>query len=110
MAKDKKSAKKSSAASFSEALRALQILGVLEHFDLPRLDPRGADAAHLIAEAGRLAFADRNQYLADADFVPQPLRGLVEDAYLSGRAQLVNRDRAAERPAAVAEPRMRRAG
>ncbi|MBI0534984.1 gamma-glutamyltransferase [Roseomonas sp. KE2513] len=76
-----------------------QILGVLEHFDLPRLDPRGAEAAHLIAEAGRLAFADRAQYLADADFVPVPLRGLLDPAYLTFRAQMVSPDRA------IAEPR-----
>ena len=75
-----------------------QILGVLEHFDLPRLDPRGAEAAHLLVEAGRLAFADRNLYLADADYVPVPLRGLLEPAYLTGRAQLVDRDRALAAP------------
>ncbi|WP_426957207.1 gamma-glutamyltransferase [Muricoccus radiodurans] len=76
-----------------------QILGVLEHFDLARLDPRGADAAHLIAEAGRLAFADRAQYLADTDFVPAPIRGLLDPAYLTLRAQLVSL------PRAIAEPR-----
>ncbi|MFH5926242.1 gamma-glutamyltransferase [Roseomonas xinghualingensis] len=67
-----------------------QILGVLEHFDMPRLDPRGAEAAHLIGEAGRLAFADRAQYLADSDFIPVPLRGLLDPAYLTLRAQLVS--------------------
>jgi gamma-glutamyltranspeptidase/glutathione hydrolase len=40
--------------------------------------PQRCRAAHLLAEAGRLAFADRNLYLADADFVRVPLRGLVE--------------------------------
>ena len=76
-----------------------QILGVLEHFDLPRLDPRGPEAAHLIAEAARLAFADRAQYLADPDFVPVPVRGLLDHAYLTLRAQLVLPGRA------IAEPR-----
>ncbi|NKC29290.1 gamma-glutamyltransferase [Falsiroseomonas selenitidurans] len=83
-----------------------QILGVLEHFDLARLDPAGADAAHLLGEAGRLAFADRNLYLADADFVPVPLRGLLEPAYLTQRAQLVDRDRAMAPPRA-GNPRWR---
>lgn len=83
-----------------------QILGVLEHFDMPRLAPRGPEAAHLIAEAGRLAFADRAQYLADADFVPVPLRGLLDPAYLTLRAQLVTFGRAIPEPQA-GNPRWR---
>jgi gamma-glutamyltranspeptidase/glutathione hydrolase len=58
------------------------------------LDPRGADAAHWLAEAGRLAFADRNLYVADADRVRVPVRGLLDPAYLTARAQLIDRDRA----------------
>jgi len=86
-----------------------QILGVLEHFDMPRLDPRGAEAAHLIAEAGRLAFADRAQYLADPDFVPVPVRGLLDPAYLTVRAQLVSPARAIAEPRA-GNPRWRETG
>ncbi len=84
----------------SGGVAVAQILGVLEHFDMPRLDPRGADAAHLLAEAGRLAFADRNLFLADADFVPVPVRGLTDQAYLTTRAQLIDRDRALQNPRA----------
>jgi gamma-glutamyltranspeptidase/glutathione hydrolase len=84
----------------SGGVAVAQILGVLEHFDMPRLDPRGADAAHLLAEAGRLAFADRNLFLADADFVPVPVRGLTDQAYLLTRAQLIDRDRALQNPRA----------
>jgi gamma-glutamyltranspeptidase/glutathione hydrolase len=71
------------------------------------LDPRAAtsdvrivDAAHLLGEAGRIAFADRNRYLADPDQVPVPVRGLLDPAYLTLRAQLIDRDRAL----AVARP------
>jgi gamma-glutamyltranspeptidase/glutathione hydrolase len=71
-----------------------QILGILEHFDVAALDPRGVDAAHLLGEAGRLAFADRNLYVADDDFVRVPRRGLLDPAYLTHRAQLVDRNRA----------------
>jgi gamma-glutamyltranspeptidase/glutathione hydrolase len=71
-----------------------QILGVLEHFDMASLDPRGVDAAHLLGEAGRLAFADRNLYVADDDFLRVPRRGLIDPAYLTQRAQLVDRNRA----------------
>ena len=78
----------------SGGVAVAQILGLLEHFDMPRLDPREVDAAHLLAEAGRLAFADRNLYLADADFVPVPVLGLTDRAYLTARAQLLDRDRA----------------
>jgi gamma-glutamyltranspeptidase/glutathione hydrolase len=50
-------------------------------------------AAHLIAEAERLAFADRERYLADADFVPVPVAGLLAPAYLAARAALIRPDR-----------------
>lgn len=71
-----------------------QILGLVSHADLVSLDPRGADAAHWLAEAGRLAFADRNLYVADSDKVRVPVRGLLDPAYLTARAQLIDRDRA----------------
>ncbi|MDT8331297.1 gamma-glutamyltransferase [Roseomonas gilardii] len=83
----------------SGGVAVAQILGVLEHFDLPSLDPRGAEAAHLVAEAGRLAFADRNQYLGDSDFLSVPLRGLLDPAYLTLRAQAVAPGRAMAQPA-----------
>ena len=77
----------------SGGVAVLQILGLLAHQDL-QLDPRGLDAAHLLGEAGRIAFADRNRYLADSDHVPVPVRGLLDPAYLLVRAQLIDRDRA----------------
>jgi gamma-glutamyltranspeptidase/glutathione hydrolase len=43
-------------------------------------------AVHLIAEAERLAYADRAQYVADTDFVPVPVKGLVDPGYLASRA------------------------
>lgn len=86
-----------------------QILGLLEHQDMRGLDPRGADAAHLLGEAGRLAFADRNLYLADDSFVRVPTRGLLDPAYLTARAQLIDRDRAMAAPRA-GNPPWREAG
>ena len=47
------------------------------------------EAVHLLAEAGRLAFADRGLYVADADFVPVPVAGLVAPDYLAKRAALI---------------------
>jgi gamma-glutamyltranspeptidase/glutathione hydrolase len=78
----------------SGGVAVLQTLGVLRHQDMPGLDPRGTDHAHLLVEAGRLAFADRNRFLADADHVPVPVSGLLDPVYLALRAQLVDRDRA----------------
>lgn len=70
-------------------LGVLQILGVLERTGFQRASPNSADAVHWFSEAGRLAFADRARYLADPDFVPQPVPGLLEPAYLEARARLI---------------------
>jgi len=81
-----------------------QILGMLSRFDMASLYPRGAEAAHLIAEAGRLAFADRNLYLADDRFVGVPLRGLLDPGYIASRAALIEPVRAIAAPAAGNPP------
>ena len=47
----------------------LQILGLLEDYDLAALAPDAPATIHLVAEAERLAYADRDRYLADGDFV-----------------------------------------
>ena len=75
----------------SGGVALLQMLAMLEGFDLAALGPTSPDAWHLIAEAGRLAFADRNRYLADADFVAVPVAGLLDPAYLAERARLIDR-------------------
>lgn len=82
----------------SGGIAVAQILGLLGHFDIARLDPQGAEAAHLLGEAGRLAFADRNAYVADPAFVSVPTRGLTDPGYLTVRAQLIDRDRAVAAP------------
>jgi gamma-glutamyltranspeptidase/glutathione hydrolase len=74
----------------SGAVAVLQTLGILQSFDLPALAPNSAEAVHLIAEAGRLAFADRNLFLADSDFVPVPVARLLDPAYLARRAQAIS--------------------
>lgn len=57
------------------------------------------DAVHLISEAERLAYADRAQYVADTDFVPVPVKGLLDPTYLASRAALIG-----ERSMGTAEP------
>ena len=71
-----------------------QIMGLLSHFPLADHAPNSPEALHLIAEAGRLAFADRAAYLGDADVVPVPTRGLVDPGYLAERAKLIDPDKA----------------
>jgi gamma-glutamyltranspeptidase / glutathione hydrolase len=74
----------------SGAFADLQILGILEQFDLARVQPGSVEGVHLFAEAGRLAYADRNLYIADPAFVPAPLAALLEPRYLAARAKLID--------------------
>ena len=67
-----------------------QTLGILDRFTLRDLSPGSLEAVHLIAEATRLAFADRARYLADPDFIPVPVRGLLSSGYIAGRAQHIS--------------------
>ncbi len=82
----------------SGATTMLAILGILEGFDLPALAPQSLPAVHLFAEASALAYADRDLYLADADFVAVPVRGLVDRGYLAARRRLIDPRRAMGRP------------
>jgi gamma-glutamyltranspeptidase/glutathione hydrolase len=84
----------------SGAAVVLQTLGLLGHFEMGALAPGGADAAMLLGEAGRLAFADRNAFMADPGFAPVPVAGLLDPAYLTARAQLLSLDRALGQPRA----------
>ena len=88
----------------SGGVTLLQILGLLEHFDLAALAPGSMEAVHLISEASRLAFADRNRYLADTDFVPVPVAGMLDPDYLRRRAGLIDPDRAMGEAAPGAPP------
>lgn len=73
----------------SGGLTVGQILGILANFDLPALGPENIQSWHLLNEASKLAFADRNQYMADSDFVPVPTEGLLDRDYLAARAGLI---------------------
>lgn len=88
----------------------LAILGILEGFDLKALGPWGVQAVHLFAEAGRLAYADRDRYTADARFYPVPLPGLIDKAYLARRRALIRADRAMEHAAPGLPPGAEEAG
>jgi gamma-glutamyltranspeptidase/glutathione hydrolase len=74
----------------SGAITVLQILGLLERFDMKRLGKDSPVAWHLIGEAMRLAYADRDTYLGDRDFVAVPVAGLIDPAYLASRSKLIS--------------------
>ncbi len=80
----------------SGGIAIAQMLGILETKNMQALAPvdgvLNADAVHLFTEAGRLAYADRNRYIADPDFVPLPKDGvgaLLDKKYLAQRAALI---------------------
>jgi gamma-glutamyltranspeptidase / glutathione hydrolase len=72
----------------------LQQLALLSGFDLRALGHNGADYIHVVAEATKLAFADREQYYGDPGFVDVPLEGLLSERYADARRKLVDPRRA----------------
>ena len=77
----------------SGATTVFATLKMLERFDLARLGPNSPVAWHLIAESMRLAYADRDQYLADGEFIFVPVAGLTDPAYLAARSALISPDK-----------------
>ncbi|MCG3883620.1 gamma-glutamyltransferase [Photobacterium leiognathi] len=73
----------------SGALTLGQILAMLNHYPLDKLGADNVESWRLIGDASRLAFADRDRYMADSDYVPMPTRGLLDPAYLAQRAALL---------------------
>lgn len=77
----------------SGATTVLGILGLIERFDMGSLGKDNPVSWHLMAEAMRLTYVDRDRYLADADFVPVPVAGLLAPDYIAQRSQLIAPDR-----------------
>ncbi|MBQ4809700.1 gamma-glutamyltransferase [Pseudoalteromonas luteoviolacea] len=73
----------------SGGLTVLQILKLLEGKKLAQYKPNAPEAVHLFTQASRLAFADRNYFIADPDFVNVPTQGLLNPVYLKSRAKLI---------------------
>ncbi len=76
----------------SGGVHVAQMLNILSHF--PLTDVSEADRHHLIAEAMRLAFADRSHWLGDSDFVPVP-KGLIDEGYAQRLAKKISLEQAA---------------
>lgn len=79
-----------------------QMLGLVENFDLKTLGPKNVDSWRIIGDAQRLAFADRERYVADTDFMPLPIKGLLDKTYLGERAKLLDGDKAMAKDAVKA--------
>lgn len=89
----------------SGGIAIAQALGILGNFDLSQYAPTNPSneggipsvlGVHLVTEAERLAYADRDMYVADTDFVPLPAKGLssmLDPAYLKSRASLISMDK-----------------
>ncbi|AOL93504.1 gamma-glutamyltransferase [Porphyrobacter sp. LM 6] len=74
----------------SGGIAVAQMLGQLERFDLAALGPNSPTFWHLFIESQRLAYADRELYSGDADFVAVPTAGLVDRNYLASRSALID--------------------
>jgi len=78
----------------SGGVAVLQMLGILQHYDLNKVAPDSVQATHILAQAAKLAFADRDRYLADPAFVAVPVEGMLAPDYLASRAELIAPDKA----------------
>jgi len=76
--------------SASQGPAELFTLRLLEHYDLKKMGHNSADYVHTSAEAVKLAFADRDKYLGDLDFIRVPYEGLLSRAYAEERRKLID--------------------
>lgn len=74
----------------SGGIAVLQILGQLEPFAVDKMSANSAEAVHLFTQSSRLAFADRDKYVADSDFVEVPTQALIAKDYMASRSALIN--------------------
>lgn len=86
----------------SGGIHIVQILNILENFDLAKWGFGSADAMQVMAEAEKYAYADRSEYLGDPDFVKVPQQALTSKAYAKTLAQQIDVNKA--RPSADIKP------
>ena len=88
----------------SGGIAVAQMLGQLERFDIAALGPDSSQFWHLFIESQRLAYADRELYSGDADFVEVPVAGLVDAGYLASRSGLISTEARIAKPEAGVPP------
>ncbi len=76
----------------SGGLTMIQMLMMMERFDIGKMGHNSADTLHVMIEAMHLAYADRGAYMGDADFVPIPVMGLLNPDYVAKRSKLIEMD------------------
>lgn len=74
----------------SGGIAVIQMLGLLSHFDLSKQQPNSIESLHLFTQSSKLAFADREKYIADPAFSNVPVAGLLAPDYLAERAKLID--------------------
>jgi gamma-glutamyltranspeptidase/glutathione hydrolase len=72
----------------SGGITLISMLGILQNFPLSQLDE--IDYLHFLSEAGRLAYADRDRYIADPDFIDIPIDSLIDSKYTKERSHLIS--------------------
>jgi len=83
-----------------QGIAVLQMLNLLEPYDLKSMGPQSAEALHLMIEAKKLAYEDRAKYYTDPDFARVPVKELVSKAYARQRGKLIDPNRANTHPTA----------
>lgn len=78
----------------TQGVTTLEIMGILERFDLAAIAENSADYYHVLVEAVKLAFLDRDRYVADPDFVDVPVDRMLSAATLDAHARRIRMDRA----------------
>ncbi len=86
----------------SGGVHLIQILNLLEGYDLRSMGQHSAESIHLMAEAMKLAYADRSKHLGDPDFAEIPVAGLISREYADHLRRLIKRDRA--NPSSAIQP------
>jgi gamma-glutamyltranspeptidase / glutathione hydrolase len=77
-----------------QGLTVLEMLKIIEGYDLKRMGPGSADALHVMIEAKRLAYEDLAKYIGDPAFSKLPVQELLTDSYIRGRRALIKMDKA----------------
>lgn len=77
----------------TQGFTALEMLNLLEPYELGKLDPVGPELVHLLVQAKQIAFCDRDALLADPQFAAVPIANLISKAYAAKRRMLIREDR-----------------
>ncbi|MGL5232466.1 MAG: gamma-glutamyltransferase [Fusobacteriaceae bacterium] len=82
----------SSPAPSSGGAIVIQILNILENFDIGKLEVNSPEYIHLFSEAFKLAYADRAKYMGDTDYIPVPLKGLTSKKYAKDLSKTISKN------------------